>query len=151
MLGTRVAVVCSVAALVLVGVGCGGDDDDSSSGTTKSEFIKKADAVCKDFNVQIQKSVEDLPEDTSQSDVAQFTLDTAVPLFRDQLDKLRDLDVPAADADRVEQMWDDLDAGTDELEQKLKDDPAGAFSEDYDPFGDVNKALNEYGLKECGG
>ena len=42
-------------------------------------------------------------------------------------------------------------AGTDQLEQKLKDDPKAVFSEDYDPFGDVNKALNEYGLKECGG
>ena len=151
MLGTRVGVVCAVAALVFVGVGCGGDDDDSSSGTTKSEFIAHADAVCKEFNARIQKSVEDLPEDTSQSDVAQFTLDTAVPLFRDQLDNLRDLDVPAADADQVQQMWDDLDAGTDQLEQKLKDDPKAVFSEDYDPFGDVNKALNEYGLKECGG
>ncbi len=151
MLGRRIELVCSVAALVLVGFGCGGDDDDSSSGTTKSEFIKQADAICKDFNAQIQKSVEGLPEDTSQSDVAQFTLDTAVPLFRDQVDKLRDLVAPAADAEQVEQLWDDLGTGTDQLEQKLKDDPKGAFSEDYDPFEDVNKALNEYGLNECGG
>jgi hypothetical protein len=151
MLGTRVGLVCSVAALLLVGAGCGGDDDDSSSGVTKSEFIEKADAVCKDFNAQIQKGVEELPEDTSQADVAQFTLDTAVPLFRDQLDKLRALDVPPADADQVEQMWDDLESGTDELEQKLKDDPAGAFAKEYDPFGDVNEALNEYGLEQCGG
>jgi hypothetical protein len=151
MLATRVGVACSVAALILVGVGCGGDDDDSSSGVTKSAFVKQADAVCKDFNAQIQKGVEDLPEDTSQADVAQFTLDTAVPLFRDQLDKLRALDVPAADADQVAQMWDDLEAGTDQLEQKLKDDPQAVFAEDYDPFGDVNKALNKYGLKQCAG
>ncbi len=151
MLGTRIGVVCSIAALVLVGVGCGGDDDDNSSGTTKSEFIKQADAVCKDVNAEIQKGVEDLPKDTSQADVAQFTLDTAVPLFRDQIAKLRALDVPAADSEQVEQMWADLESGTDELEQKLKDDPAAAFSQEYDPFGDVNQALNEYGFKECAG
>jgi hypothetical protein len=151
MLGTRVGVVCSVAALFLVGGGCSGNDDSTSSASTKSEFVKHADAVCKDFNAQIQKGVDDLPENTSQADVARFSLNTLVPLFRDQIDELRTLDVPAADSDEVQQMWDDLDSGTDELEQQLKDDPAAAFSSKFDPFGGVNEALTKYGLEECGG
>ena len=46
-----------------------------------------------------------------------------MPLFRDQIEQLRDLDLPAADADELEQLWDDLDAATDELEQQLRTIP----------------------------
>jgi|RhiMetdeSRZDD1v2_1073273.scaffolds.fasta_scaffold626359_2 hypothetical protein len=148
MLASRIATTISVAALVLVPVACGGDD---SSDVTKEEFIANADAVCKETNDKIEALVDDLSEDTSAEEAAQFTVDEAIPLFRDQIDQLRDLDLPAADADDIEQLWDDLDTSTDELEQQLKDDPEVAFSEDFDPFADENKAATDYGFKECGG
>ena len=86
----------------------------------------------------------------SVEEAAELTLDEALPLYRDQIEELRDLDLPAADADELEQLWDDLDAATDELEQQLQDDPEVAFSEDFAPYADVNQAASDYGMKECG-
>ena len=110
MLGTRVGVVCAVAAFVLVGVGCGGDDDDSSSGATKSEFIKQADAVCKDFNARDPEACRG----PSRGHVASGRRRSSPWTPRCRCSATRStscatLDVPAADADQVQQMWDDLD------------------------------------------
>jgi hypothetical protein len=147
MLGARIATMISLAALVAVPAACGGDD---SSDVTKKEFIAKADAVCKETNDKIEALVSDLPQDTTTKQAAQITVDKAIPLFRDQIEQLRDLDPPAADADDLEQLWDDLDASTDELEQQLKDDPDVAFSEGFDPFTDESKTASDYGFQECG-
>jgi hypothetical protein len=148
MLGTRIATMISMAALVVVPVACGGDD---SSDVSKEDFIANADAVCKETNQKIEALVSGLSEDTTTEEAAQVTVEQAIPLFRDQIEELRDLDLPAADADDLEQLWDDLDASTDELEQQLKDDPEVAFSDDFDPFADENKAATDYGFTECGG
>ena len=147
MLGARTATMISLAAIVAVPAACGGDD---SSDVTKKEFIAKADAVCKETNDKIEALVSDLPQDTTTEQAAQITVDKAIPLFRDQIEQLRDLDPPAADADDLEQLWDDLDASTDELEQQLKDDPEKAFSDGFDPFADESKTATDYGFQECG-
>jgi hypothetical protein len=151
MLGTRFATTISVAALVLVPLACGGDDDDdASSDVTKEEFIANADAVCRSGNDKIEALFSELSDTASAEEAAQLTLDEALPVYRDQIEALRELDLPAADADELEQLWDDLDAATDELEQQLKDDPEVAFTEEFDPYTDVNQAAADYGMQECG-
>jgi hypothetical protein len=149
VIGTRVATLISLAALVVVPVACGGDDDDASD-VTKEEFIANADAICKASNDKIGELFTDLPDDTTSEQAAQLTIGKALPIFRDQVDQLRELDLPAADADDLEQLWDDLDASTDELEQQLEDDPETAFSEDFDPFADESKTATDYGMTQCG-
>ncbi len=148
----RVTAACAVVALALAAASCGGDDDSSSSSkssVSKSEFIKSATAVCKNFADQAQAKSSSLPQTATQQQQAQFVIDELVPLFRQEVQKLRDLDVPAADADTLNKIWDNLDSGADTLEQKLKDDPAGAFSDSVDPFKDANQQASAYGLKDC--
>jgi len=152
----RATAACAVVALAFAAAGCGGDDSSSSnnnskgsSSVSKSEFIKSATAVCKDFANQAQAKTSSLPKTATQQQQAQFVIDELVPLFRQEVQHLRDLDAPAADADTLTQIWDKLDSGADTLEQKLKDDPAGAFSGSFDPFKDANQQATAYGLKDC--
>jgi hypothetical protein len=151
----RATAACAVVALAFAAANCGGDDSSSnsnsngSSSVSKTEFIKNATAVCKDFADQAQAKSSSLPQSATQQQQAQFVLDELVPLFRQEVQHLRDLDVPAADADTLNKIWDNLDSGADTLEQKLKDDPAGAFSDSFDPFKDANQQASAYGLKDC--
>jgi hypothetical protein len=151
----RVTAACAVVALAFAAAGCGGDDDSSSnnskgsSSVSKTEFIKNATAVCKDFADQAQAKSSSLPQSATQQQQAQFVLDELVPLFRQEVQHLRDLDTPSADSDTLNKIWDNLDSGADTLEQKLKDDPAGAFANDFDPFKAANQEASEYGLKDC--
>src|SRR5262245_45169885 len=130
----RATSACAVVALAFAAASCGGDDDSSNNNSkgngsvSKSEFIKSATAVCKDFADQTQAKSSSLPQSATQQQQAQFVLDELLPLFRQEVQHLRDLDTPSADADTLNQIWDNLDSGADTLEQKLKDDPAGAFS-----------------------
>jgi hypothetical protein len=153
----RATAACAVVALAFAAASCGGDDSSSSSrnnskgnsSVSKSEFIKNATAVCKDFADQAQAKSSSLPNTATQQQQAQFVIDELVPLFRQEVQHLRDLDAPAADADTLNQIWDKLDSGADTLEQKLKDDPAGAFSGSFDPFKEANQQATAYGLKDC--
>jgi len=154
----RGTAACAIVALAFAAASCGGDDDSSSgsnnnskssTSVTKTEFIKNATAVCKDFADKAGSKTSDLPENATQQQQAQFVLDELVPLFRQEVQQLRDLDAPAADADTVNKIWDNLDSGADALEQKLKDDPAGAFAQGYDPFKAADQQASAYGLKDC--
>ena len=154
MLRNRALVATSVALLALAGGACGGDDDDDGGGgasdVTKEEFIENADAVCADVSAQIEEIGNDVSDEASLEEVTELLQDEVLPLFRDQIEQLRGLDLPADDADELEQMFDDLEAATDDVEQQLEDDPEAALSEDSDPFAEVNASAREYGLEECG-
>jgi hypothetical protein len=140
--------VVMLVALSLLVVGCIGGDDGGDD-VTKEEFIEAADAICADYTEQIDAVTADLPADTSIEAAAEVLVDDALPLLRAQIDELRELDLPADDADELEQLWDDLDAETDRLEAALEDDPESALVEDT--FVDENAFAEEYGMQECGG
>src|SRR5262245_59019508 len=153
MRGARIGALVTIAMLAVVPLACSGDDDDDggASNVSKSQFIDAADKVCGDFNKRVTDAAAPIAaENSSQTDVVNFLLDDALPMFRDEIEALRKLDTPAADADDLDQLWDDLDASTDEFEQKLKDDPDAALADDYDPFAAQNQFVEEYGFEECG-
>jgi hypothetical protein len=108
-------------------------DDDDSARDDEVGVRQQADTVCKDFNVVIKKVSMTFPR-TPHRGRSAFSLNTLVPLFHDQIDKLRTLTSPA-DSDQVGRCG-TTSTGADQLERKLKDDPAAAFSSKFDPFGD---------------
>jgi hypothetical protein len=147
------AVASLTSVLALVGAGCGGDDDDDGGGAsnvTKEEFIANADEICAGYTERGEALGDDLAADASTEEVSAVILEDALPLFREQIAELRELDLPEADADELEQLWDDLEAGADEFEQQLEDDPEVALSDDFDPFAEANAFATEYGMEECG-
>ena len=81
---------------------------------------------------------------SSVSAGASGVTDGLVPNIRGQLEDIRALGFPEDDEDTVDSALSAADDVLDEVEA----DPSILLS--ADPFADVNTALNDYGLTECG-
>lgn len=146
--------VLSAAALVLALslTACGGDDDEGSDGgsggassdITKAEFVEQGNAICAAGNEELRVAAEPI-DSSDQAAIEAYATDVLVPNIRGQLDDLRDLGFPEADADVLESTLAEADAVLDDVEA----DPSLITSTD-DPFSEVNDTLTEYGLVECG-
>jgi hypothetical protein len=143
MRATRVLVVVAMAGLFVAA--CGDDDGES---ITKDDFVEQANAICADGNDELDAAGEDV--DFNDEDAfSAFVTDELVPSVRQQIADIRDLGFPEGDEDELDAILDDASADVDNIE----DDPASvgeAFSNNEDPFDDVNQRLNDYGLTECG-
>lgn len=129
---------------------CGSSDDSGDSGDStlsNSELIAQADQVCADYNKKLTKIQEnsDLTEDSSKEDIASFISDDIVPLYKDQIAALRELNPNEDDAEDFNDIVDTLDS---EL-KVVEDDPEGSIDES-DPFAGATDKAKEFGLKVCG-
>lgn len=138
-----------VVLLAIAGGACGGDDDAQGS-VTKEEFIENADEICARYSDRLEALGETLDAEATVEDVANLFLDEGIPLFREQIAELRDLDLPEADAGELEELWDGLDDATDEFAQALEEDPAATLSSELDPYAQQNEFARDYGFEECG-
>ena len=154
--GIAVAVV-----LLVVGVGCGGGSGDPTSDITKAEFVKKADFICADYKrkrlaaaekeynpKQRQgshsigtKATEELEAELEEL-AEKLLQETTIPLVRTQHEKLEALGAPAGDEDKVEEMLDNMDQATDEIEDEGFRGIIGGNQ--FDKF---EKEAEKYGLK----
>jgi len=131
-----------IAAVALAA--CGGDDDPS-----KTEFIKDANAICKEGDKRINADAEkafSANKRPSKAEVTKFSEDTAIPEIQAQIDDLRDLGAPSGDDEKVSAILDEAQSALDEVEA----DPT-VFLSDTDPFAKANKLAKGYGLTECAG
>jgi hypothetical protein len=140
----------AATALIAVGAlvaGCGGDDDEDAIG--KSEFIAKADAICKKGDKEIETTANEVfggqQEQPSQAQIADFGAETVVPNIEQQIADIRDLGAPAGDEDQVDAILTAAEEATDEV----KDDPQ-LLAGQGDPYAEANRLAKAYGLKECG-
>lgn len=144
----RVLRIAAAVVATMVGAACG--DDDGGSAITRAEFIEAADAICADFEERFDALGEELAADATFEDVARLFLDEGLPLFREQIEELRALEAPEADAEELARLWDDLEEATEELEQAIEEDPQGTLSGELDPFAEQKATAQEYGFEECG-
>ncbi len=102
---------------------------------------------------ELDAAFEDLDLEEGQEPTAEqmgtLVLEVFVPDVQSQIDDVRALEPPDELADAVETFLDDAEATLDELEQQATDDPSAVFSEDEDPFAEVNVQANAIGLTEC--
>jgi hypothetical protein len=136
-----------VLAVALMAAGCGGGDDNSDSTTvslTKSEWIAKADAVCKQGNQQINQAANQAfgNQQPSESQVQQFQTDTVLPNVQSQVDQIRALGAPSGDEDQVNKILDTVQADIDKAKS------SGAVEDST--FADGNALAKQYGLEVCG-
>jgi hypothetical protein len=157
-MGGRLLLLSAATCAALTVAGCGDGDsttggDVSVSSLTKAEFIKQGDTICKKGNDQIEREVEVFvkenginrvsPTDEDQNEV---TAAVVVPAFRDQAEKLADLEAPSGLEDEVDAMIDALETGIDEVE----DDPAALFRSEVSPMDEANELAIKLGFTECG-
>lgn len=135
----------ALAASLALGA-CGG------STLSKDEYIKKADAICKDFDAKQKK----LPDPKSISDFEDLTK-KAKPLIKDQISQLRDLKAPDSIKKQADQAYDLLDQQVpklDELSAAAKKNDTGKIQQVAQSASKLSEQANakakQIGLKVCG-
>jgi hypothetical protein len=144
------AILAVFAALVLGGVaaGCGDDNDDGGDqALTKQEFLAKGNAICAAGNKEVETAFQTAIGNAkpTQEQLNAVVTDSLVPSIQGQIDDIRDL--PGPDEDQIGSILDEAELAL----QDIKENPSLATQEGgQDPFADVNKKLNDYGLTACG-
>jgi hypothetical protein len=93
-----------LAALALAAAGCMGDDE----AVSREDYIAKADGVCGTYQVRLGRIPRPVTGDPTELGVF---LERALPIAREQNEKLADLEKPSdgETRDQVEQLLDLLD------------------------------------------
>jgi hypothetical protein len=148
------------AALILVGCGGGGSDSagsasdstDSAASPSKAEFIKGADAICKEGGKQTQSEFAAFIKESKISEGKELTTaqweevgtQILAPALRQQADEIRQLGLPAADEAQIEIFLEGVDKAVEEIEEN----PAIA-KEPSEVLADAHRTINGYGFKVC--
>jgi hypothetical protein len=136
--------------VVAVGIVVGGLGVSAASGEalSKKAYLSAANGVCATTNKALATIFDNAFKgagDSGPSDAQiQAAAEDAVPVLRDGLDKIDDLEGPPAVDKKVGKV---LDAYRKVLD-KIEDDANGAF-EKGDPFAKADKAASKAGIKEC--
>lgn len=140
---SRLLALALAAGLTLSTAACGTSDGDDA--ISKADFIEKADAICKAGDAEIDKAGEDVDGSDAEALNAYFKMAAEKSIA--QLDAVRDLGFPEGDADTLEPILDKFEAAF----ATIVDDPSKAEGLADDPDLEAgSKALEEYGLEECG-
>jgi hypothetical protein len=149
------AIKLAAATLSLTGAflaaGCGGDGGGGGE-LSAEEFRQQADAICEDFEAQL----DDVEPPTSPDDIQRF-VNEAVPIIEDGTNELNSLDPPAEfreewtriseindeNLDTIRAVRDALESDNLEEATRLMQDAGGNEEE-------ADRLAREIGLTECG-
>jgi hypothetical protein len=146
----RAAALLLGVGLATLGAACGDDGDDGSSGVSKTEYLAEARTICQKGNSALTAASNDvfakLPPGQKLSDpeIENFVLTTVIPTIRDQVAQLRALTPPKGEKDHVEEIYNELDEGLDELEKNPK-----KLTDGSNVFADADKLATKYGITVC--
>jgi hypothetical protein len=152
-----IALLAALAALALIGAGCGGGSDstETTSSLTKAEFVKKGNAICAKGNEEIEEGFEkfgkehDFSEkkEPSKPELEEAVETVLIPRIRKQVEDIRALGTPAEGGAEAEAI---LDAAEEALEKGEEDPTLFLKEENGGPFAKANKLSREFGLTKCG-
>jgi hypothetical protein len=115
--------------------------------TPKERFVAEATAICEESKHDIEVGFNaQLGGDPSAEQVAAFLRDILVPQLRDRIDRLRALDLPPGDEDKLVDLFAEYLAVIDQIEAN----PFEAATAADDPFSEVDARFDDYGLEACG-
>jgi hypothetical protein len=149
-------ILAAIVAAALVAGGCGGSDSLGSSGEitvetgslTKAEFIKRADAMCRDTRIQAMRKFRALAEDLQSvrpPAASEKIVDTVlVPVYEELIDQVSALGAPKGDEQEVAGFLNTLQRNLDLAEKE----PAKALGS---PFKGAAEQAEKYGLIGCAG
>jgi hypothetical protein len=148
----RFALCLFALAALGAGTGCGGDD--KGPPLSSDEFVKQANAICKEGDTKLAEEGKELLKDpnTSADQLTKFYLDHAVPNARNKLKRIGELNPPAKDKDKVKKMLDAGKKATDTVEEGLEEQGT-AFRQAQGPdlFKEFDEKAKELKLTDCAG
>lgn len=143
-----------VAAMAVVGAGCGEDDESSAKGPplSKPEFVKRANAICARAKSEGQEWVDDYakrnsPGDNSQAEISSDIINGAfLPSARKATVGIEALAPPVGDDDQIDAF---LEANREAIETAMEDDEVPAELDVPPSFEEPGKLAREYGIDKC--
>lgn len=135
--------VVAVAALLMAACGGGGQE------LSKATYIERGNAICADSQRRIEsalgsafKTPGEIPSDEA---ITAFATRTMAPTIQREVDRLRDLEPPSGDRDRIDDM---IQAGQDGVDE-VRQDPTIILSssKSFERYRELSSA---YGLQGCG-
>lgn len=134
----------------MLGAGCGDDDGGGSSSVSKSEYLAEARTICQKGHQALAAASNDVfaklapGQKLSEPEIENFVRTTVIPTIRDQVAQLRDLTPPKGEKEHVEEIYDELDEGLDELEKNPR-----KLTDGSNVFADADKLATKYGITVC--
>jgi hypothetical protein len=153
MISSNQLALFSCALVALLFSACGSSDQDSTSKLTTAQFIKQADRICKKENVERIAALKTFSkeqslgagEEMTKAMFADVTRETLLPLIQQQIDKLRDMGIPAAAEDRVEAILNEEEAAI----EKADAEPLSVLDPETSPFAEPTKKSKSFGFAIC--
>lgn len=146
-------------ALVLLVVGCGGSDgggDTQSSTISKAQFIKRANAICKETKRELideaLRPLDALPEGSPARRKLEFKLVTTVVAqkFEDEITAIEELGAPPGDEAKIKRILAAIEPAVEEARTEPETYVAG---KDYrggkEHYGEAYRLAVDYGMKWC--
>jgi hypothetical protein len=155
-MGKLIATGLLAAALAVGTFGCGDDDGGeglSTGDVTRAEYVSQANAICADTNKKLDDAAEEAFGDLGPNQrpkpeqLTEYVNETVGPEVESELEQLRDLEVPEADADQIEAIYAAAQTALDDLSEH----PLSLSSGEAEPFAEANKLARAYGLTACAG
>lgn len=148
-IGRLLVVALAVAALFSLASCGGGGETSSSEPLTKTQFLRRANAICASEEDRKTKAMEKASKlgkkylVGSRAELTQLVSEGILPLYVEMIGELAALEPPAKDAAQVRGIIDEYKARLKEAEA----DPGRQLTQDALFY--ANKKAWKYGLKEC--
>jgi hypothetical protein len=148
----RIALCLFALAALGTGAGCG--EEDTGPPLSSDEFVKQANAICKEGDTKLAEEGKELLKDpnTAADVLTKFYLDHAVPNARTKLERIGELNPPAKDKDKVKKMLAAGKKATDTVEDGLEEQGT-AFRQAQGPdlFKEFDDMAKDLKLTDCAG
>ena len=137
-----------VALVPLTLAACGGDDDE---GPSKTEYIEKADALCRSSDAKTNAIFQEAFADPQnpEPEEAQAAIQEALPDVKNTLEELKALEKPKDDEEEIDKIWAAADEGVKTLEEASADPADSLASLLAEPFAESERLAGAYGMKDC--
>jgi hypothetical protein len=150
----RTKVLIALIAVVALaagqyGCGSGGDTGTAAEGPplTKSQFISKADAICraalKGKDEKVRAAAEEEGGNGSPQELAKLVEGVVLPIYQETVAELKNLNPPGEDEAVIGKMMDEYEAGL----QQAEANPVEAVT--GNPLAQADAAAENYGLEYC--
>ena len=145
--GFRIAAGLVAAGLAVSAAACGGGDP---KGITKTDYLARAKVVCQKGNRDLKAASDDVfaklkpGEKMTDAQIDDFVRNTVIPTIRDQVKQLRAIPPPKGEKGHVEDIYNALDKGLEQLDKDPK-----KLTDGTNVFADADALANKYGISVC--
>lgn len=136
-----------LAAAVLIFAGCGGGGDETTA-LTKAEFVKQANAICKEAEQErlneVKRVIATVDPDGTKQERDKAVQDVFVDPYEGAAEEIESLGAPSGDGAKIEALTDAMKASLRKVEKNPR-----LVGRSNIQFAESNKLANDYGLTNC--